>query len=498
MYRPFAAVRLPLLVALALLVPLAIGGALLANGQGVSVLRVAWIAAGTGELTAAPRHPPVDTPVDLQLVAAAAERAGVGVVFAPMGRAAAEAALAGGGVDLLMPSAHAAPPASLPYRAKRDVLLCARGLALPERPGLEALAQAYERGWRIATVRDAPYGSAIQTLAHPHAGQTLTFGNAALAIAAIVEGRAQCVLAPRLALLGALAAAPAAEAALARRVVDVATTELYLNFAASVPPETVARFRAALQGLADEGAAEAIEAKAARPVLFRFAVAAPWFSWFDMIGTVAFALSGVLIARSEGFSLLGAFVLAGLPAVGGGVMRDLLVGRDTIGILASPVSLLLVTGTVLVAYLAGAAARRLAALREGGPRRWPRALSPAAVLEVTDAIGLAAFTVIGVSVAVRSGAEPLWLWGPFLAALSGAGGGILRDLLRSGYENPALRTSFYAEVCVLWGLALSLGILYLLPDDKPALVRQMVVVTVLGAFATRMAVVALKVRSPRF
>lgn len=495
MYRPLLVVRLSLW--LALVVPLAFGS-IAAYGQGTSVLRVAWIAAGTGELTAAPRHPPVDTPVDLQLVSAAAERAGFGVVFMPMGRAGAEAALAGGGADVLFPATHAAPPATLAYRTKRDVLLCARDLSLPERSGLPSLTQAYERGWRIAIVRDAPYGSEIQALAEPRADQTPAFGNAALAIAAIVEGKAQCVLAPRLALLDALAAVPAAEAALARSVVDVAESELYLHFAASVPPDTVAAFRKALQGHAEEGTADEIEAKAARPILFRFAVAAPWFSWFDMIGTVAFALSGVLIARSEGFSLLGAFVLAGLPAVGGGVMRDLLVDRDPIGILASPVPLLLVVGTVIVAYLVGAAARRLAAARKGPPRRWPKALSPAAALEVTDAVGLATFTVIGVSVAVRSGAEPLWLWGPFLAALSGAGGGILRDLLRSGYENPALRTSFYAEVCVLWGLALSLAILFLLPDDKPAIVRVMVVLAVLGAFATRLTVVALKVRSPRF
>ena len=49
-----------------------------------------------------------------------------------------------------------------------------------------------------------------------------------------------------------------------------------------------------------------------------------------------------------------------------------------------------------------------------------------------DALGLAAFTVIGVVVAVESRSNPLWLWGPLLAALTGAGGGIIRrvDLVR--------------------------------------------------------------------
>src|SRR5262249_55763627 len=137
-----------------------------------------------------------------------------------------------------------------------------------------------------------------------------------------------------------------------------------------------------------------------------------------------------------------------------------------------------------------------------GPSERVRALRsvlpPRIALEVSDALGLAAFTVIGVVVAVRTGAEPLWLWGPLAAALSGAGGGILRDLLRSGYENPALRTSFYAEVCVLWGLLLTLAIIHFLRADEPALVRVTIFVTVLGAFATRMAVVVYGIRSPRF
>ena len=92
----------------------------------------------------------------------------------------------------------------------------------------------------------------------------------------------------------------------------------------------------------------------------------------------------------------------------------------------------------------------------------------------------------------------LWLWGPLCAAISGAGGGILRDILRVGYNNPALRTSFYAEVCLCWGLLLSLAILYLLTEEDPALLRISIVITVLGALGTRLLLVAFKVRSPRF
>ena len=274
--------------------------------------------------------------------------------------------------------------------------------------------------------------------------------------------------------------------------------------AATVDPATIAAIDRALLDLQKDGTAAALRKRAVLPTLVAFAVGTPWFAWFDIIGTVAFALSGVLIARAEGFSLLGAFVLAALPAVGGGVVRDLLVGREPIGILASQLPLLLVIGTVGTAYVLYAlhdrleASGRRVAHRLFGAVRWPKLLSFGNLLEFTDAIGLATFTVLGVVVAVGAGAEPLWLWGPLCAAISGAGGGILRDILRVGYNNPALRTSFYAEVCLCWGFLLSLAILHLLTEDDAALLRISIVVTVLGALGTRLLLVAFKVRSPRF
>jgi len=74
---------------------------------------------------------------------------------------------------------------------------------------------------------------------------------------------------------------------------------------------------------------------------------------------------------------------------------------------------------------------------------------------------------------------------------------VLRDLCRSGNNNEVLRTSFYAEVCLIWGLALSLAVLWLAREEEPDLYCAAVIVTVVGAFATRMAAVVLRVRSPQ-
>jgi polar amino acid transport system substrate-binding protein len=119
------------------------------------------------------------------------------------------------------------------------------------------------------------------------------------------------------------------------------------------------------------------------------------------------------------------------------------------------------------------------------------------MFELTDAIGLATFTVTGVVIAVRFGAEPLLLWGPLCAALSAAGGGILRDMLRADSDNPALHASFYAEISLLWGLILSLIVAWLGRVEQPHLLRIAVVLTVIGAFITRIMVVVRHVRSPQ-
>ncbi len=465
-----------------------------AAGADRALLRAGWVATGAGLIDADPSGRGIGLPVDLELVAAAFRRAGVGIVVMPMGRGAAEAALAAGTIDLLFPVVDPPPPASVPYRSDRDGILCARNLPPLAATGIAALEEAYGRGWRIAVVDGVPYSAAVTAMVTgPRAADTLRFVDAGAAVGAVAAGRAQCLVASRLAILGALSARPGLDSAVARGGVELGVVELRLRYAARVAVETIAAIDSAILAERADGSAAALEARASRPILLGFAIATSWFGWLDVIGTVAFALSGVLIARAERFSLLGAFVLAALPAVGGGVVRDLLLGRRPIGILADPMPLTLVIATVLVAYLVMRAAEPRAVLQSG-----PLGRLLAHALEVTDAAGLAAFTVIGVVVAVRTGAEPLWLWGPLAAAIGGAGGGILRDVLRTGYANPALRTSFYAEVCVIWGTVLTLAILFLLRAEEPILVRLTVGLTVLGAFATRMAVVVLGIRSPAF
>jgi len=107
------------------------------------------------------------------------------------------------------------------------------------------------------------------------------------------------------------------------------------------------------------------------------------------------------------------------------------------------------------------------------------------ILVVTDAIGLAAFTVTGVLVSLIVKADPLWLWGPFFAFLTGAGGGILRDVIVKNQQVGAIHGPIYSEIAVCWGTLFSLYLTFIVNDVDPVKIKIAVMVTVIAAFCTR-------------
>jgi len=77
------------------------------------------------------------------------------------------------------------------------------------------------------------------------------------------------------------------------------------------------------------------------------------------------------------------------------------------------------------------------------------------LIELFDAIGLAAFIVVGVVVALDTSAQPLWLWGPIAAVLTASFGGLMRDLYRHDRVTANLGGELYPEIAAVCGLALA-------------------------------------------
>ena len=134
----------------------------------------------------------------------------------------------------------------------------------------------------------------------------------------------------------------------------------------------------------------------------------------EYVGTVAFAVSGGAVAVRAGMDWLGVAVLAVVAAVGGGTVRDLLLGRFPVGWIQDPWPVWVALGTAAVVI---AEAYR-------HPRKAPDSRR---IVLVADAAGLAVFTVTGTLLALAAGAS-----GPvavLLGVVTGTGGGVARDIL---------------------------------------------------------------------
>jgi len=159
---------------------------------------------------------------------------------------------------------------------------------------------------------------------------------------------------------------------------------------------------------------------------------------FSLIGTIAFAISGAIVAMEEEYDILGVYVLGLVTAFGGGVIRNLLIGV--------PVTTLWEHGILLrTALLAITIAFLLPVLWIRMWKTWE---------SFFDAIGLAAFSIQGALYATQMG-HPLSAV-LVAAMMTGIGGGIIRDLL-AGRKPLVLRDEIYAVWAILAGLCIGVG-----------------------------------------
>lgn len=160
------------------------------------------------------------------------------------------------------------------------------------------------------------------------------------------------------------------------------------------------------------------------------------FQLINIIGTVAFAVSGYLVGFRKRLDILGVIIVALLTAVGGGMMRDALIGHIPM-IFKSNTSLWTIFITLLLSWLFHIQYQRHRVL--------------AVWFVVADALGLAAFSLTGAEVGLALKLN--WFGVVTLAFVTAVGGGILRDILVN--EVPIiLRSDIYGTIAILLGLLL--------------------------------------------
>ena len=192
----------------------------------------------------------------------------------------------------------------------------------------------------------------------------------------------------------------------------------------------------------------------------------------DLFGVAVFAITGSLAAGRKHMDLFGVVVLATATALGGGTLRDLILGAHPVFWVSAPVYLLVAVGTAIMTFFF---------VRFG---RMPRRL-----LSVADAFGLAVFTVVGTQKALDWGTP--WGIAVVMGVMTGVVGGMLRDVL-SGEIPLILRREIYATASLCGAITFAAVLTVL---RNPGLAALASVVVTLGL---RLSAIKWKISLPLF
>ena len=140
----------------------------------------------------------------------------------------------------------------------------------------------------------------------------------------------------------------------------------------------------------------------------------------EIIGTISFAVSGAFVAIKAKFDIFGVLFIGCITAVGGGIMRDTLIGNIPPLIFSRVYLLLIACGSALAVFWISYHYRK----KFDGTREKIEHIN-----NVFDAIGLAAFTVMSTELAFTYGFEKNIMFSLVLGVLPAVGGGVLRDIL---------------------------------------------------------------------
>ncbi len=175
----------------------------------------------------------------------------------------------------------------------------------------------------------------------------------------------------------------------------------------------------------------------------------------ELIGTAAFSCSGAMLAIRKKLDLLGIVVLGVITAVGGGMIRDVLIGIHPPTLFIKPVYVSTAVISAILIFLAMKSRRLTRLFLEAEYYDW--------IMNLLDAIGLGAFTIVGVNTAISAGYENYLFLSIFLGVITGVGGGLLRDMMAC--EIPAILKKHVYACASIAGALFYVIIINYIPTD---------------------------------
>lgn len=182
------------------------------------------------------------------------------------------------------------------------------------------------------------------------------------------------------------------------------------------------------------------------------------FYILDILGTVAFAISGVLVALNKRMDAFGILIIAFVTAVGGGTLRDVLIGETPVSWMKDMTFIYVVILSTIFAVIFRT---KIDYLRTS--------------LLLFDTIGIGLYTVVGVEKGISAELHPIIC--VFLGTMSACFGGVIRDILCN--EIPIIfRKEVYATACILGGVTYFLVIKLPIASNFVFIIAGAVVITV--------------------
>ena len=195
-------------------------------------------------------------------------------------------------------------------------------------------------------------------------------------------------------------------------------------------------------------------------------------SVLEMIGLFAFAVTGSLEAIKSKNDLLGVLILGVTTSVGGGIIRDLILGINPPNAFANPRYIYIATLVSFFVFILFYYNKKI--LGNPSPKYFDE------ILTFSDAIGLAVFTVLGMNVAFSLSTDFRGVIYVFVGLISGVGGGILRDVMLNKVPY-ILDRNIYASASILCAVAYYLFMKYDVFYPTMSMVFSMIII-----FTTRM------------
>lgn len=197
------------------------------------------------------------------------------------------------------------------------------------------------------------------------------------------------------------------------------------------------------------------------------------FFIIELIGVVAFAVSGAMKAIIKKLDILGVLVLAMFTALGGGLMRDIILGINPPNMFVNKeyywfelTDILVAVSIFVCVYIRAKKGKKISDVNSNF------------LLNVTDAVGVAVFCVFGTKIAIEQGFSDKSVLLVFVGVISGVGGGMLRDILAG--EIPAILRKYVYALPAFCGVILYILLLKIIPD----LLAVIISVSFITAFRT--------------